>query len=195
MSSTGECETMNDLNPSDSTVQDERRPIPGYEGLYEIDRRGNVYAMFGFRQWKPGRLNKTRISPEGYVTTVLQKEGKGKTRTIHRLLMLAWQPVENSHQLEVNHIDGDKTNNDLSNLEWVTHHENMLHMFRILKTWEKNQVRGVTHGRAKLTEDNVREIRRLFAGGKARKELAAQFGVSTTNITFIVTRKLWPHIE
>lgn len=186
---------MNDLNSAAPASQDERRPIPDYEGLYEMDQNGNVYAMFAFRQWKPGRLNKTRISPEGYVTTVLTKDGVGKTRTIHRLLMLTWRPVENSRQLEVNHIDGDKTNNDLSNLEWVTHHENMMHMFRVLRSWEKNQVRGVTHGRAKLTEDDVREIRQLFAGGLSRKILAERFGVSTTNITFIVKRKLWPHIE
>jgi hypothetical protein len=174
----------------------ERKPIPGYEGRYEIDKQGNVYAMFdSTRGLKAGRRITTRVSPEGYVTTVLSKDGQGKTRTIHRLLMLAFNPVENSGTLEVNHIDGNKSNNSLDNLEWLTHRENIHHAHYVIFASIKNQVRGVTHGRAKLTENDVREIRRLSANGSTRKSLGERFGVSSTNITYIVTRKLWPHIE
>lgn len=178
--------SANDMN--------ERRPIPGYEGLYEIDRQGNVYAMFAFQQWKPGRLNKTRLNPLGYMTTVLTKNGQGKTRSIHRLLMLTFNPVENSDQLEVNHIDGNRANNNLDNLEWCTHAENMKHSHYVLKNFMKGQAHGEQVGGAKLTAEKVLEIRRLCSSGAARKDLAQQFGVTTVMIGHIVRRRYWKHI-
>lgn len=178
--------STNDMN--------ERRAIPDYEGLYEMDRAGNVYAVFAFRLLKPGRLNSTRMHPQSYVTTVLTKDGVGKTRTIHRLLMLTFNPIENSRQMEVNHIDGNRSNNALSNLEWCTHSENMKHSHYVLKNFMKGQAHGEQVGGAKLTAEKVLEIRRLCSGGVARKDLARQFGVTTVMIGHIVRRRYWKHI-
>ncbi len=55
--------------------------------------------------------------------------------------------------------------------------------------------KGVTHGRAKLTDDDVREIRRLAAKGVLQHEIAAKYGVAQSRISLIYNRKTWPHVE
>lgn len=184
---------MNNLNPPDSVPQADRRPIPDYEG-YEIDRCGNVYAMFKARGQEIGRQIKSRVTPEGYVTVSLSKDGKWKTRTIHRLLMLTFKPVENSRELEVNHIDGNRANNDLSNLEWLTHTDNMLHSHYVLKSWSR-MPHGERSSDHKLTEDQVRTIRALLAEGKMlQRDIAQQYGVSQAAISQILIRKTWKRL-
>lgn len=172
----------------------ERKPIPGYEGRYEIDKQGNVYAMFPFRGVPAGRKVKTRVNPQGYVTTTLAKEGRGLVRTIHRLLMLTFNPIENAHLFEVNHIDLNKQNNRLDNLEWLTHQANIQHAHR-MNAWGDNQVRGEHMNTAKLIPDQVREIRRLYAIGTNMSVLGRQFRVTPENIRAIVLRQSWRHIE
>ncbi len=97
--------------------------IPGHVG-YAISRCGQVLSL------KPGpfrymRLKATRLNEDGY----LQVKINQRWRSIHRLLALTYlgEPVE---KLQVNHIDGQKTNNQLSNLEWVTQQNNLLHAMR-----------------------------------------------------------------
>jgi hypothetical protein len=179
---------------TENTILQDRLPIPGFEGRYEIDRQGNVYAMFPFKNLKPGRISKTRVNPEGYVTTTLAKDGRGLVRTTHRLLMLTFCPVENSRQLEVNHIDLNKQNNRLDNLEWLTHHENIKHASR-LKAWDKNQPRGEQTSWRKLNEVDVREIFRLHQSGMGNTAIAKQYGVSSTAILYIIIRKNWKHVQ
>lgn len=171
----------------------ERKPIPGFE-RYEMDTAGNVYAMFPHHGIPAGRTIKSRVNPDGYVTVTLTREGRGLIRTIHRLLMLTFCPVENSRQLEVNHKDGNRSNNNISNLEWKTHTENMLHSHLVLNSWS-NMPRGERASGHKLTENNVREIRRSAASGIPRKDLAQQFNVSHVAIGHILTGKSWRHVE
>lgn len=82
-------------------------------------RNGNVYP----RKIK-GKILTPTPSGRGYLQTLLTKEGKGKMHTIHRLVAEAFIPKE-SNNLVVNHIDGDKLNNNVSNLEWVTQSDNI----------------------------------------------------------------------
>lgn len=56
--------------------------------------------------------------------------GKKKTYRAHRLVLMAFKPVDNMENLEVNHIDGNKKNNKLENLEWCTSSENQIHAFK-----------------------------------------------------------------
>lgn len=173
----------------------ERRDILGYDGRYQIDTNGQIYAMFPFRGAPAGRLMKTYVNRDGYVFAVLGNGGSGKTAYLHRLLMLTFNPVENPRALEVNHIDGNRHNNSLDNLEWMTRRENMKHAHHVLKTWDHAQVRGEQVGGVKLTAEKVIEIRRLSASGTHRSILAARYGVTTANITAIVNRKSWAHVE
>ena len=98
------------------------KKIPGYSG-YWITRNGEIYSN---RSGNIVRL-KDRISRSGYISaTVTGDDGKRTSLGIHRLLALAYLQKK-PDQTEVNHIDGNKFNNDLSNLEWCSHSANERH--------------------------------------------------------------------
>jgi hypothetical protein len=177
------------LNSQDPT---ERRAIPGYEGIYEIDILGNVYAMQKHKGLKAGRMNQPTRHKSGYMYINLSKNKKAKKHYIHCLVMDAFNPTEDK-TLEVNHIDGVKSNCALSNLEWLSHAQNMIHARTIDGTWKDH--RGESMGSAKLTEDDVKHIRRLWENGMQQKEIAPMFGVSPVRISLIVNRKSWKHVE
>lgn len=106
------------------------KPIRGYEGLYDISNKGRV------RSYKNGKWGlcenpKVLVGYKGkhYLTVILCKEEK-KTFTIHSLVADAFIPNPENKR-EVNHIDGNKLNNDVTNLEWVSHKENMQHAKQI----------------------------------------------------------------
>jgi len=171
-----------------------RLPIPGYEGRYEIDRKGNVYATFSYSRFKSGRILKPKPHRQGYLAVRLYKDKKVRNHYVHRLLMLTFCPVPNSDDLDVNHVDGNKSNNALSNLEWQTAQGNTRHARTVLQAWEKNQVRGEAVSSAKLTEADVCEIRRLRSEGIKPKALSKQFGIRPDHVWRIVRRKTWAHV-
>lgn len=100
-------------------------PVKGYEGLYEINEKSEVRSLSNRNYLK---IMPQRIDRGGYLTTRLSKKGKDSTVYIHRLLGFAFisNPLNKAF---INHKDGNKLNNDLNNLEWVTHSENMLHAY------------------------------------------------------------------
>ena len=93
------------------------KDIQGYEGAYQVDENGNVYSI---RKKKMLKAWKNRF---GYLKVSLWKDNRGKQFAVHRLVAQAFIPnPENKPQ--VNHIDCDRTNNNVDNLEWVTNQEN-----------------------------------------------------------------------
>lgn len=118
---------------------EEWRPITGYEGLYEVSNLGRFrsldriveYERLGIRQTKthPGIILSPKIMKNGYVDIAFSKNGVLKHYRAHRVV--AKEFVDNPFALpEVNHIDGDKTNNAASNLEWCSRSENTIHAYR-----------------------------------------------------------------
>jgi hypothetical protein len=109
--------------------------IKGYEGLYKIDKKGQVLSL-SRELWngKSFHLSKERIlSPViakcnglKYFVINLRKNGENKRKYIHRLLAETFLEYPLNLKI-VNHIDNDSTNNDLSNLEWVSHDYNISH--------------------------------------------------------------------
>lgn len=96
--------------------------VVGYEGLYQVSNLGRVKAT-------KGNIKSSRMQNSGYRTMDLYKNNVQKTCTVHRLVAIAF--LENPHDKpNVNHKNGDKTDNRLINLEWVTVSENNNHAIR-----------------------------------------------------------------
>ncbi len=180
------------------------KPVPGYEDYYEISNLGRVRRIDPEKGTWFGRIITPIMGSGGYLSIRLAVNGVKKNCTLHRLLALVWIPGYEPG-LQVNHKDCNKTNNSLDNLEWVTHPENMRHARANLdwdsshtlggrKGWSEGHARGERINTAKLTEDQVREIRSLSAAGMSNRKLAEQFGVNNSQISRIVNRKLWTHV-
>lgn len=106
------------------------KDIPNYEGLYQVSNLGNVKSLcYGARNIRKSNVHKIlKHSPNnwGYHKVQLYKDGKSQMLYIHRLVASLFIPnPENKEQ--VNHIDGNKANNKVSNLEWATSKENLHH--------------------------------------------------------------------
>ena len=104
--------------------------IAGYEGIYYIERNGDIYSQDRIVEGKDGRvlfyegqLIKPRINNQGYYTVKLRKNGTQKHHYIHRLLALTYIPNPNNYPC-VNHKDCNRLNNNLNNLEWCTQEYN-----------------------------------------------------------------------
>lgn len=121
------------LSPIQTNCDLEWRDIPGYEGAYQATKTGRIRSLTRSVRCRsngtitrPGRELLQTVNLNGYATVPLSVEGKSKICSVHRLVALTYLPnPENKPQ--VNHIDGNKLNNDVTNLEWVTQSENIQH--------------------------------------------------------------------
>lgn len=158
------------------------RAIKGYEGLYAITKRGEVWSQYKGAYLVPVR---TKF---GYFRVDLHKEGKGTLFLIHRLVLIAYVGLD-LERPQCNHIDGNKGNNCLDNLEWSTRSENQQHAIR---TGLREGVKGEQNHLSLLSEDDVLSIR----GNKdlSQKELALKYGVDPSNISKILGNITWRHI-
>lgn len=160
--------------------------IPGHEGMYEASSEGQI------RRIKPvfrGRPVPYILKPQklkDYRNVSLHKDDYQKSYLVHRLVMAAFHGPSD---LEVNHINGNKSDNRLCNLEYVTPKQNGEHASRTGLV-----CRGEDIAWSKLTEEQVKEIRQLYAAGAKQTHLASQFHVSIMNIHYIVTNKTWKHV-
>ena len=115
------------------------KDIKGYEGLYQVSNLGRVKRV------ATNRILKQAKHHGGYMLVRLSKNGKPHTCTVHRLAAQAFIPnPENKPQ--VNHIDEDKTNNMIPNLEWVTAKENVNHGTRNERTSKKVKAIDIANG-------------------------------------------------
>jgi hypothetical protein len=176
-----------------STDEEQWVDVPDYEGFYEVSSLGRVRSVIN------DLILKMSPSSNGYAQVVLWK-GKGhkeKTILAHRLVALTFLSDSYSEDRPyVNHIDGNKRNNSVSNLEWVSAQENAIHAIEVLKISKVNSGNfqaGSQHKASKMTEDDVKWILDNQATMK-RKDMAAAIGVSTALINDICLRRRWTHI-
>ena len=115
------------------------KDIPGYEGIYQVSNRGLVKSLDRDAKFSNGKnyhlkgkiLSVNVCKKNGVNLVYLWKNNKGCTCQVHRLVALCFIPNP-ENKPEINHIDGNRSNNTVSNLEWVTGSENMLHNYRVL---------------------------------------------------------------
>lgn len=128
------------------------------------------------------------LDKDGYCKVALRSEDlppkKCHRYSVHRLIMENFFPFDGMGQYQVNHINGDKTDNRLSNLEWVTCEENIHHAIVV-------GLRAKINGTAKLTTEQVIEIYKRSHLGETNVSLGREFGVHPDTIGKIKNKKIW----
>jgi len=170
------------------------RDIPGYyEGIYQVSDHGRVRRIARGPATYPGRILKPSMRT-GRLRVALTWNNRQRRFEVHRLVLQAFIGPPGPGQ-ECNHKNGIPTDNRLENLEWCSHQENIDHAYQELGIAELTTHRGEDGGRSKLTEDQVNEIRRLWATGEyCEPDLAERFNVHWSTIHDIISRRTWTHL-
>jgi hypothetical protein len=170
-------------------VSEQWRQVVGYEGVYEVSDAGRVRRVSGGQGSIAGRVLTAKRSTAGYRHVDLSVGDRKVRHLIHRLVAFAFIGAPPTPEHCVNHINGDKTNNVPPNLKWVSQGENISHAYRTGLN-PGPVVKGVKNPRAKLTDEQVKEIRAL-KGIEGARVIARRFGVSRSAIQFIHQGKHW----
>lgn len=194
------------------------KDIEGYEGLYQISNLGRVKSLdreckhsLGGNRKVSRRILKAEINKQGYLRIGLSYIGKRKKIFVHKLVAEAFIPnPENKPQ--VNHKNGIKSDNRVSNLEWSTRSENLHHAYNTglinkeeqakisIKNLQKaqkisKQFWGEKIHSAKLTEKDIIEIRHIFDTKQMNnKELAKKYNITVQHMRKITSRKSWTRL-
>lgn len=165
------------------------KSIPDYEGIYEASSYGNIRSLDRLVE-RPanrrtcahtvmlkGKVLQPGMGTNGYYLVVLSKNGKTKQFMVHHLIADIFLCRCKNTNLVINHINGIKTDNRVTNLELVTMKENTAHAYAcgLIKT-------GYSSSKAKLTIDQVKEIQKFKRLGLSNSELAKIYNVSSTTI-------------
>ncbi len=165
------------------------KDILGHEGRYQASSFGNIKSLAN--AYKIERILKPAPTSRGYLSVQLYldvRPKKSKSFLVHRLVAQTFYDNPESHRY-VCHIDGDKLNNKAENLYWGTAEMNAAD-----KTLHGTQLFGEKNHKAKVTEADVLEIRRLSKKGIKNAVLARQYGLSPTTVSHINSRQIWKHI-
>jgi hypothetical protein len=160
---------------------EEWKDVVGYEGAYQVSNAGQVRSVerlvghVSGGALRKGRLLKQWLNNSGYPQVGLSNGNKVRNREVHRLVVDAFL----GPAVEINHIDGNKQNNRLENLEKSSRSHNMRHSIT-------QKGRG-----QKITIEQAREIRSQFHARRPRKAIAEQFGVSLGLVESIGSGKSW----
>ena len=156
------------------------KDVEGFEGLYRVSSEGVLISTP--RQGAKGGVVKGYPTRQGYMEYCLHKNNKVKRVCVHRVL--AKHFIQNPENKPfVNHIDGNKSNNNIENLEWVTRQENVEHAVR---TGLLNN-KGENHPQSKITDQEVLEIRDLYKNKiYNQREIGEIYGVHPSYVSSIV---------
>lgn len=159
--------------------------IKGWEGYYKISRQGEIFSI------RRGRMMKVWIprNKKQYPRVTLSKSTFEKSYTVHRLVAVQFIPNPLA-KISVNHIDGNKHNNKVENLEWATISENMIHAVK-LGLVTPPTASGEAHPLAKLNLVDIEMIKILAQHDFTKTQIAKRFNVHETNIGEIIRGTSW----
>ena len=162
--------------------------IKGINKEYLINEYGEVFDI------KENKLRKAYPNSKGYLKVSFYIYGKYKRLFVHRMVMQTFKPVENMENLQVNHIDCNKLNNHIDNLEWCTLQENMAH------AWQnglcKNSIgTGDNAHHKKLTEEKVRALKYDYYKNKMKiVDIIKKYEISRATFYQIKNEITWKDI-
>lgn len=169
------------------------KEVSGFEGLYAVSNNGEIKGL------KSGKILRPRPTKNDYLMVYLSKNGKQKNYLIHRLV--AQEFINNPDgKLEVNHLDGDKSNNCTTNLEWSTRGENTKHAFKIgLRHVNKDKIIESKRKSVCQIDISTGDIIRIW---KSSREASRVLNISQSNISMCCNGKrnhcggfLWRYLE
>ena len=167
------------------------KDIPGFKGRYAVSDLGRVLRkkrISRIGRNLPERLFVPQVALRGGYLMVSLVGGSRRTISIHSLVLLAFVgPRPKRH--DANHLNGIRTDNRLSNLEYCTRSENELHKKRILMSSVGSQCFN-----AKLKESDIPKIRGMGRGGMSHQLISNLFKVSRRLIGGIINRTRWRHV-
>lgn len=172
------------------------KDIKDFEGWYQISDLGNVRSLD--RVSSDGRFYKGSLKAIGfgrgkYNIITLYKGGEQKSFRVHRLVAEAF--ISNpDNKSEVNHIDGNKNNNHVGNLEWSTSSENQKHAYRL---GLQETFKGEDHIKAKLTNEQAWAIKYLRKDNPllyTMQNLANMYNVSVATISLIMSGRRYKNV-
>jgi len=165
------------------------KDIEGYEGLYQVTNHGRVWGVKS-RKW----LRLVPYSTDGkYLKVNLCKNGVATNCDVHMLVIRAFKPKpELMYEMyrECRHLDDNGHNNHIDNLEWGTRSQNYEDRVR---NGTGNE--GERNAQAKITEQDVIDIRQQYAEGKSVTELLKIYPLARNNIWKILNRQSWAHVQ
>lgn len=168
------------------------KPIPGYEDLYLVNKDGQIYSK------KRNKLLSPDKDKYGYLQVKLCKNGEIKNFKVHRLVALTF--IQNPLNLpQVNHLDGDKLNNNISNLEWCTCSQNNKHAWKLglkenvraaARRLGKINIKFATEARIKHLDENLKELfDDIFKNNLKIKDIANKYNLSDKYIYKIKSKQ------
>ena len=179
---------------------EEWRDVPGYEGKYQVSNFGNVKTLTRTvtehrRSYiRKGKVLNKYYNKDGYYKVKLYNgDASFISPSVHRLVAETFIGNPNNYA-EINHIDGNPSNNYVSNLEFCTKEHNVKHAYDTgLK--KKENYTGEANCMSKLTTEQVRAIREEYATGTTSyHKLSRKYNTRIGNISFIIQRKTWKYV-
>lgn len=162
-------------------------PVINYENLYEVSNFGNIRRISGSKGAVIGRILKPNFNKQkGYYYITLSKNCIQTQYSLHRIVAMSFL---GESELQVNHKDGNKLNNYITNLEYMSCKNNLLHATNVLK-----KRCCESHWNSRLTKEQVLEIKSLKNSGITHQLIANKFNVSRPLITEIMLGRKWANI-
>lgn len=177
-----------------SIVDEIWKDVVGFEGYYQVSNLGRVRSVDRIILYKNGRQSfykgqilKPRIARHGYYQLVLREPSVKKSFTVHLVVAPAFLG-DRPKGFHVNHIDGDKLNNRVENLEYCSPKDNTHHAFRLGLCDTRI---GDNHHGAKLRDSDIPVIRDRVLQGHTHKAIAEDYGVCAATISHVVAGRNW----
>lgn len=174
-----------------NAAPEEWRAVVGFEGSYEVSSLGRVRSLDRWigRRFYIGQVLKLKQRPDGYFLASL---GRSRIARVHVLVCESFNGARPAGKTLVAHWNGDPTDNRPANLRWATKSENQRDSVRHGTAVMPPLGVGERNGRAKLTQDQVDQIRARRSAGATYPELRREFGISTNqSLNSILSGRRW----
>ena len=169
--------------------KEEWKDIDGYDGVYQVSNCGRTRSF----KWNKYRILKKTCDTKGYIINGFYLSGKRKIFRVHRLVGMSFIPNPKNYET-INHLNLNKADNRVENLEWCSHMQNVQHA--IMSGVHPVCIpRGSKNAMSKLDKKTILIIRSLYKNKKyTQKEIAKKFKVHPETIYRIVNKKTWKHV-